>query len=159
MYDKIRIIRRISKRWDWPRYAPLLHRNASPFPPARRRGTVKGRKVIAGNAFFIIYLLSNKFEEIYNKESRTIYIVRLFYLWVEDGIRTHDKKSSYSTHYQQVATATFKHLQIGLQIRTQLLLFEQRYTKICKQQNTKQLTRHAREEVNIPMKVSEKVRT
>ena len=39
------------------------------------------------------------------------------------------------------------------------LLFEQRYTKICKQQNTKQLTRHAREGVNIPMKVSEKVRT
>ena len=78
---------------------------------------------------------------------------------MEDGIRTHDKKSSYSTHYQQVATATFKHLQIGLQIRTQLLLFEQRYTKICKQQNTKQLTRHAREGVNIPMKVSEKVRT
>jgi hypothetical protein len=41
---------------------------------------------------------------------------------VEDGARTHDKKSSYSTHYQQVATATFKHLQIGLQIRTQLFV-------------------------------------
>ena len=43
-------------------------------------------------------------------------------LGVEDGVRTHDKKSSYSTHYQQVATATFKHLQIGLQIRTQLFV-------------------------------------
>ena len=57
---------------------------------------------------------------------------------------------------QQQPKSTF---QKGLQISTQLLLFEQRYTKICKQQNTKQLTRHAREGVNIPMKVSEKVRT
>ena len=47
---------------------------------------------------------------------------KAFELWVEDGIRTHDKKSSYSTHYQQVATATFKHLQIGLQIRAQLFV-------------------------------------
>ena len=117
---------------DWPRYALLPHRNACPFPSARRRGTIKGRKVIARNAFFVIYLPSNKFGEIYNKESRTICIVRLFYLWVEDGIRTHDKKSSYSTHYQQVATATKEYISKGLQVRAQLLLFEQRYTKIRK---------------------------
>ena len=57
---------------------------------------------------------------------------------------------------QQQPKSTF---QKGLQVRAQLLLFEQRYTKIRKQQNTKQLTRHAREGVNIPIKVSEKVRT
>ena len=51
---------------------------------------------------------------------------------VEDGIRTHDKKSSYSTHYQQVATATKEYISKGLQVRAQLLLFEQRYTKIRK---------------------------
>ena len=70
-------------------------------------------------------------ESAYNKKNaRFINLASAF--GVEDGARTHDKKSSYSTHYQQVATATFKHLQIGLQIRTQLLLFEQRYTKIRK---------------------------
>ena len=102
--------------------ANLRSLRLTPFPSARRRGTVKGRKAITCNAFFVMYLHSNTFEVIQNKESRTIYIVRLFYLWVEDGIRTHDKKSSYPTHYQQVATATFKHLQIGLQIRTQLFV-------------------------------------
>ena len=51
---------------------------------------------------------------------------------MEDGIRTHDKKSSYSTHYQQVATATKEYISKGLQVRAQLLLFEQRYTKIRK---------------------------
>ena len=57
---------------------------------------------------------------------------------------------------QQQPKSTF---QKGYKYVHNFLLFEQRYTKICKQQNTKQLTRHAREGVNIPMKVSEKVRT
>ena len=40
---------------------------------------------------------------------------------------------------QQQPKSTF---QKGLQVRAQLLLFEQRYTKIRKLQNTRQLTRH-----------------
>ena len=48
------------------------------------------------------------------------------------GLEPTTKKSSYSTHYQQVATATKEYISKGLQVRAQLLLFEQRYTKIRK---------------------------
>ena len=73
------------------------------------------RRVFGGGAFGC-----SQTESAYNKKTQGKNLASAF--GVEDGIRTHDKKSSYPTHYQQVATATFKHLQIGLQIRTQLFV-------------------------------------
>ena len=83
------------------------------------------RRVFGGGAFGC-----SQTESAYNKKTQGKNLASAF--GVEDRVRTHDKKSSYSTHYQQVATATKEYISKGLQVRAQLLLFEQRYTKIRK---------------------------
>ena len=79
------------------------------------------QKQSAEGAFLVKELSAARRRKAHTTKKRKVKTLRLLLGW-KMGFEPTTKKSSYSTHYQQVATATFKHLQIGLQIRTQLFV-------------------------------------